>query len=91
MDKVETYIGFCIKKGSVVFGLDNVKRYRKKMYIVVATQSVSPKTLANTEHFCRERNIQLVVVPDYDLLAKRNCKVLGICDKSLADAIVANI
>ena len=41
MDKIETYIGFSVKKGSVVFGLDCLTRYRKKLYHVVVTQSVA--------------------------------------------------
>ena len=84
MDKIETYIGFSVKKGSVVFGLDCLTRYRKKLYLVVVTK-------ANAKQYAEQRNVPFAVVSDYEILLKRNCKVLGICDKSLADAIVANI
>lgn len=91
MDKIETYIGFSIKKGSAVFGLDCLVRYRKKLYLVAVTQSVSDKTKNNAQQYALQRNVPFVVVADYDILLKRNCKVVGITDKSLADAIVANI
>ena len=91
MDKIETYIGFSVKKGSVVFGLDCLTRYRKKLYLVVVTQSVAEKTKANAKQYAEQRNVPFAVVSDYEILLKRNCKVLGSCDKSLADAIVANI
>lgn len=48
-DKVETYIGFAIKKGSVVFGVDNIvncltSRRRNRhgqIFLVLATTSLS--------------------------------------------------
>ena len=55
MDKIETYIGFSVKKGSVVFGLDCLTRYHKKLYLVVVTQSVAEKTKANAKQYAGDR------------------------------------
>ena len=89
--KVETYIGFAIKKGSVVFGCDNIERYRKKMYLLLATASLSDNSLAALKTVAAKRECKLLQIDDYELLAKRNCKALAICDKSLADALVQNL
>lgn len=91
MDKIESYIGFSIRKGSAVFGVDSICCYRKKIYLIVATETLATKSLANVKRFAQERGIPVVTAKDYDTLSVRNCKAIGICDKSLADAIVANI
>lgn len=89
--KVETYIGFAIKKGSVVFGCDNIEKHRKKMYLLLATETLSKNSLSVLQTVADKRSIQLAAIVDYDLLVKRNCKALAICDKSLADAILQNL
>ena len=71
MDKIETYIGFSVKKGSVVFGLDCLTRYRKKLYLVVVTQSVAEKTKANAKQYAEQRNVPFAVVSDYEILLKQ--------------------
>ena len=87
-DKVETYIGFAIKKGSVVFGCDGIKKYRKKGYVLLGTKTLSQNSkdvLARcAENFC----CPLIETDDYETLLKKNCKALAICDKSLATAIL---
>lgn len=89
--KVETYIGFAIRKGSVVFGCDNIEKYRKKVFLLLATQSLSDNSLQTLNNVASKRNCALLRIDDYDILTKRNCKALAICDKSLADAIVQNL
>ncbi|MCM1194977.1 MAG: hypothetical protein NC332_03485 [Firmicutes bacterium] len=87
--KIETYIGFAIKKGSVVFGCDNVAVYKKKMYLLLATESLSDNSYSVLENVAVKRNCPLKRIADYLILANRNCKALAVCDKSLADAILS--
>lgn len=89
--KIETYIGFAIKKGSVVFGCDNIARYRKKMYLLLFTQSLSLNSREIIDSVSTRFGIQQKEVEEFEILKKRNCKALAICDKSLADAIAANL
>lgn len=85
--KIETYIGFAIKKGSVVFGCDNIVRYRKKVYLLLATKTLSPNSLKVLNASAERFSCKVQLIEDYEFLSKRNCKALAICDKSLADAI----
>ena len=85
--KTETYIGFAIKKGSVVFGCDNIKRYRKKVYLLLATESLSENSWETLTACADNFGCQVLKIEDYGILQKRNCKALAICDKSLAEAI----
>lgn len=86
--KIETYIGFAIKKGSVVFGCDNIKRYRKKVYLLLATKTLSQNSLEVLSQASERLGCKVLQIDDYDFLSKKNCKALAVCDKSLADAIL---
>lgn len=89
--KIETYIGFAIKKGSTVFGVDNIKQYRKKIYLIVYTPDLSHNSLSVLQRICKKKECLLKAIPNYELLGDKNCKALAICDKSLADAITENL
>ena len=87
-DKVETYIGFAIKKGSVVFGCDGIKKYRKKVYLLLGTKTLSQNSKETLNRCAEIFRCPLVETDDYDVLVKKNCKALAICDNSLATAII---
>lgn len=89
--KIETYIGFAIKKGSVVFGCDKIKTYRKKMYLLLYTTTLSQNSLSVIEGVSQSINCPLAQIEDYEILKLKNCKALAICDKSLANAILENL
>ena len=89
--KVETYIGFAIKKGSVVLGCDGIKNYRKRMQLLLYTESLSDNSLSVLKEVSARTGCTLVQIADYDILKMRNCKALAICDKSLANAICENL
>ncbi len=89
--KVETYIGFAIRKGSVVFGCDMIKRCKKRMYIILYTTTLSENSLSQLDSISRRIGVPLIKTDDYEVLKKKNCKAIAICDKSLADAIAENL
>ena len=71
--------------------MDNIVKYRKKMYLLVATKSISQRSLDALKDFADARGLTVVTVEDYPLLAQRNCKALAVCDKSLATAVINNV
>ena len=89
--KIETYVGFAIRKGSVVFGCDSIKTYRKKMWALLYTPSLSENSLSVLKDVAVRLDRPLVCIPEMEILNKKNCKALAICDKSLADAILENL
>ena len=89
--KIETYIGFAIKKGSVVYGCDNIKTYRKKIWALLYTPSLSDNSLSVLKEVAARIDRPLAQIPEIDVLSKKNCKALAICDKSLANAILENL
>ncbi len=86
--KIETYIGFAIKKGAVAFGIDSIERCRKKVYLLLATETLSENSLKVAQKCAQKFGCPLQQIEDYSVLAQRNCKAIAICDKSLADAIL---
>lgn len=89
--KIETYIGFAIKKGAIVFGCDSIKVSRKKFKLILRTKSLSNNSVCELENIADKRSCIIFIIDDYDLLKKRNCKALAVCDASLADAIIAEL
>lgn len=89
--KIETYIGFAIKKGSVVFGCDNIKVSKKHMHALLYTPTLSQNSLSVLTDVAHKTHCPLAQIEELDTLSKRNCKALAICDKSLANAILENL
>lgn len=90
-DKIETYIGFAIKKGSVAFGVDGIKACRKHIFVILYTDSLSEGSRSALEFVAEKRGVSLLKIDDYQTLTRKNCKALAICDKSLAQAIESNL
>lgn len=88
-DKIESYIGFALKNRSAVLGCDSIGTCRKKIYVLLHTPTLSQRSQQLVAAQAAKHNCPLVQVEDYPTLAARNCKALAICDKSLAEAIVA--
>ena len=89
--KIETYIGFAIKKGSVVLGCDGIKSSRKRMLLLLHTPTLSDNSLSVLKQVSARTGCPLAQIDDFEILMKKNCKALAICDKSLADAILENL
>lgn len=87
----DCYIGFAVKKGSVVYGLDNLEVYRKKVFLILCSNKLADNSLQKAQIVADNRNIKLIVISDLEEILKRNCKVLAICDKNLATAIINKI
>ncbi|MBR2966558.1 MAG: hypothetical protein IKC52_03690 [Clostridia bacterium] len=90
-NKIQSYIGFAIRKGSVVFGCDNIHVYRKKMYCILYTQNISQNSLKILKNKSQEIGCPLLAIDETPILTQRNCKAIAICDKSLATAISNNL
>ena len=89
--KIETYIGFAIKKGAVVYGCDSIKTYKKKIWALFYTPSLSDNSLAALKEVAARIDRPIAQIPEMEILSKKNCKALAICDKSLANAILENL
>ncbi len=91
--KIKTYLGFAVKKGGVVFGLDNIKKRKSSICLVLASTEASEKTIKEVEFFCSKNKIPLVLsaLPVGEAVGKPGVKIMALTDKNLAEAVMQNI
>ena len=89
--KISEYIGFSVRKGSVVFGLDSIETYRKKVHLILCSNQLAENSYKKAVAEAEKRNCEIATLEGLEEALKRNCKVLAICDKQLADAIKENV
>jgi hypothetical protein len=90
-DKIKSYIGFAVKKGSVVYGLDSLELYRKKVHIVLYSPLLAENSLKKLKAEVVRFKCECHLFDTLSDTLRKNCKVLGITDKSLADAVKNNL
>ena len=86
---IRTYIGFSLKSRAVVIGQDRLKVPKQKIHLIVycntASQNLKDLIIRLAGKFdCKY--ILLNNLQDYTNI--EGCKVLGLTNKSLADAII---
>jgi ribosomal protein L30E len=90
--KLTTYLGFAIKSGSAVFGLDGIKK-ADKIKVIIYSSNASENTVKEIRYYAGKKICALIRVEDADLgeLVKRNnCKVIAVTDANLANGIITN-
>ena len=87
-NKIKSYLGFAIRGGKVVFGYDNLFVTRKQPLLVLISSSQNEKMTDKVIAYCLDRKIRCIKLPFVleDIL-NRNCTVITVLDRSLADAI----
>ena len=52
-NNVKTYLGFAVKKGSVIYGLDAMERQNKAPYAVLLCPTAAQNTAKKTAEYCK--------------------------------------
>ena len=61
------------------------------MLLLLHTPTLSDNSLSVLKQVSARTGCPLAQIDDFEILMKKNCKALAICDKSLADAILENL
>ena len=91
INKIQSYLGFAKKSGSIIYGLDNLEKYRKCVYLVLYSDQLSENSYNKLKRLVNERKWRMGALKGKtldDLLMVNNCKVVGLTNESLAKAIV---
>lgn len=91
-NKISTYIGFSVKSGQIIYGADTLLETRKHVKLILLCSSLASNTAQKVEEFANSRKIPTFTVKDFlleDAVCKQNCKVVGLLNKNLAQAILA--
>ncbi|MBQ9729218.1 MAG: hypothetical protein IJV80_00195 [Clostridia bacterium] len=91
-NKIRAYLGFCIRSGKIVYGVDGIAEHRKKAHLVMADGDLSENSL---KALCKERErfgCPMIVTQKGllgELLCKPAVKAVAIREKNLALAIIS--
>ena len=90
--KLTTYIGFAIKTGSAVLGLDGIKK-AEGIKVIIYSAEASGNTIKEIRYYAAKKKAVLLRIEDADLseiTKKNNCKAVAVTDYSLAQGIITN-
>ena len=93
MADASAYLGFAVRAGKTVYGIDNIERCKKRIYALVLCPTASENLADKTKRFAERRHLPVVVTkaPLEAMIFKRNCKALALLDEHLAKAVTEAI
>ena len=88
-DKLETYLGFAIRSGNIVYGVDNIEAKISKIYLIIYDRRLSENGANKLNNVSKKNQVDTLISEATidDLINKQNCKAIGITSKDLAKAI----
>ena len=89
--KIATYLGFCVRSGKIAFGIDGIESLKKGVFLIVADEGLSPRSMKNAQALKDKFACPLVVASEGllgDALKRPAVKAAAIREKNLAAAIL---
>lgn len=86
-EKIKSYISIAMKANYAIIGSDNLKKYRQKLYLVLADKTAGKNLLKIAKRY--EPLITVIYVDSVEELSGiEKCKILGIKNKGISDKII---
>lgn len=92
MGNLASYVGFAVKSGKIIYGIDNLLAARKRVHLVVICPTASDNLRKSAERFAETRRVPLIASPQplEELVFKTNCKLVALLDVNMAKAVMEN-
>ena len=90
-DKISTYLGFCIRSGKIVFGVDRAEALKKGVHLLIADSTLSENSMKVLVKLKEKFSCPLLIAEGVelgDLLHRPAVKAAAVKDKNLASAIL---
>ena len=90
-DKISTYLGFCIRSGKIVFGVDRAEALKKGVHLLIANSTLSENSMKVLVKLKEKFSCPLLVTEGVslsELLHRPAVKAAAVKDKNLASAIL---
>lgn len=90
-NKCKSYFGFAIRSGNLIIGGDSVLNTKKKVYLIVIAP-INRTSYKRITAKAEKEGIPIIEATEDELFEVTNkvgCKCVGICEKNLAGAIIA--
>ena len=90
-DKISTYLGFCIRSGKIVFGVDRAEALKKGVHLLIADSTLSENSMKVLVKLKEKFSCPLLVTEGVslsELLHRPAVKAAAVKDKNLASEIL---
>ena len=89
MNKLISYVGFAIKSNSIIKGVDDLTKSKKKVWLILKSEGLGVNSKEKLEAFTKSKNIETIALREdvFKTLNLAGVKVVGLTDKNLANAI----
>ena len=90
-DKISAYLGFCIRSGKIVFGVDRAEALKKGVHLLIADSTLSENSMKVLVKLKEKFSCPLLLTEGVslsELLHRPAVKAAAVKDKNLASAIL---
>ena len=92
-DKISAYLGFCIRSGKIVFGVDRAEALKKGVHLLIADSTLSENSMKVLVKLKEKFSCPLLIAEGVEfslseLLHRPAVKAAAVKDKNLASAIL---
>ena len=93
MGKIENYLGFAIKAGKLLYGIDNVEASKKRKYLLIICKTASENLVKSAYRYAEKNNIPIIQAERVleEMIYKSNCKLIAVQDSNLAKAMIETV
>ncbi|MBQ8876976.1 MAG: hypothetical protein IJY63_05465 [Clostridia bacterium] len=91
-NKIETYIGFSIRSGKIIFGVEMLERQKKGVYLLIADGAIGKNSLKSMVNAQAKFGCPFLMTDEGVLSAtvhRPAVKAVAITDQNLAKAILS--
>ena len=93
ISKCETFVGFSIRSGKIIFGMEQIERSKKIPKLILVCSTVGENSRKKAYNYAEKKNVKVLELSQRkleDIVFKSNCKIVGLTDRNLAQAVIDN-
>ena len=90
--KIKAYLGFCVRARKIVFGVDDVEKQRRGVFLLIADEALGNSSLKTVIKMKEQLGCPLLVAKQGvlgELLTRPAVKAVAIKDENLASAVLS--
>ncbi len=92
-NKAETFIGFSTRSGKIVFGIEQIERSKRAPKLILLCSTIGANSKKRALLYAERKDVKVLELSQRilgDIVNKENCKVIGLMDAHLAQAVIDN-
>ena len=93
MGNTESYLGFAVRSGKIIYGIDNIELNRKRKYVIVLGNDASENLHEKASRYSEKFNVPMVCLNESlsEMINKPNCKIVALLDANMAKAVIQSV